>query len=308
MFGSSPAGDVDEIKHLPSSVFTPNTSIDSPGYVSYSKGDRHFQRGGSKSNYASQKFSPRCGSQNSSYIQQTPDNQRSKQKFSLGEFFTPEQGGHGYKKRSPHSGPSGGRRDYFNDTSPSPGMPKRSGGRRKPNTSPLVQACAKIVEESQSPPVFCLTSARDFPPMDQDKSSFDRVFSSNSCDTKASRVINFSCPDTDHSTSDTVSKSSEMKVHRSGGKPSPASQNQNSSSKVKQSYSSTSGVTKQSLTNSSTPRRITPTFVKGDNSQPQNSAFLVPIEEKSAPKKTVICDTPKLEDIHTLEEARKLLL
>ena len=295
LFGSSPAGDVDDIKYLPTSVFTPNTSIDSPGYNSYSKNDRQSQRGGSKSNYVSQKFSPRCGSQNSSFNQQTPDHQRSKQKISLGEFlYTPDQGSHGYKKRSPHSGPSGGRRDYFSETSPTPGMPRRSGGRKKPNTSPspLLQTSpfvrtgsSRQEVETQLPPVFCLASNSDFPPMDSDKRSFDRVFS-NTCDTKASRVINFSCPENDQDRSDTksnehgnldshdsISKRTDVKLKSNYRKLSPAIQNQTSTPKPKQINP------RYSQANKSGPRRITPTFIKGDNSVPQNSAFLVPVEE-----------------------------
>ena len=302
LFGSSPAGDVDDVKYLPTSVFTPNTSIDSPGYNSYSKNDRQSQRGGSKSHYASQKFSPRCGSQNSSsYNQQTPDNQRSKQKFSLGEFlYTPDQGGHGHKKRSPHSGPAGGRRDYFSETSPTPGMPRRSGGRKKPSTSPspLLQTSPLVrtgssrhEKENQAPPVFCLASNNDFPPMD-DKSPFDRVFS-NTCDTKASRVINFSHPENDADRSDTqsneqasfdsrdcVSKRTEANLKGNYRKVSPVVQNQTSTPKPKQINPRHSQANK-----SGGPRRITPTFVKGDNSVQQNSAFLVAVEESPTPKR-----------------------
>ena len=299
LFGASPAGDIDEIKNLPSSVFTPDTSIDSPGYVSYNKNERHNHRQGSRSDYASQKFSPRCGSQNSSYAQ-TPDHQRSKQKFSLGEFFcTPDQGGHGYKKRSPHSS---GRRDYFAETSPSPGMSRRSGGRKKQNTSPLVQTKSARCEEEPAP-VFCLASNSDFPSMSQDRRSFDRVFST--CDIKTSRVINFSSPDSERTASDSSSKSAEMKLKGSYRKLSPAPINQTSTPKPRHNNSGTS-VPRQSSSGKSGPRRITPTFVKGESSQPQNAAFLVPIEE-SSDKKT--CEVlPNTEKLGGLQEQKDLFV
>ena len=322
LFGSSPAGDVDEVKYLPTSVFTPNTSIDSPGYATYSKNERQSQRGSSKSNYASQKFSPRCGSQSaSSYSQQTPDHQRSKQKFSLGEFlYTPDQGSHGHKKRSPHSGPPSGRRDYFSETSPTPGMPRRSGGRKKPSTSPspLLQTSplvrtrsGKPELETQAPPVFCLASDNDFPPMDNDKGAFDRVFS-KTCDTKASRVINFSRPENDQERTtpsteqagfdsrDSFSKRTEANLKGNFRKLSPVVQNQTSTPKPKQINP------KYIQANKPGPRRITPTFVKGDNSVPQNSAFLVAVEESPAPKRLAVTKTDSVNHNQTADQVVSL--
>ena len=311
LFGASPAGDVDDIKNLPSSVFTPDTSIDSPGYVSYNKTDRHNQRLGSRSDYGSQKYSPRCGSQNTSYVQQTPDQQRSKQKFSLGEFFcTPDHGGHGYKKRSPHSS---GRRDYYPETSPSPGMSRRSGGRKKQNTSPLVQTKSARSEE-ETAPVFCLTSSSDFPPMVQDKRSFDRVFSN--CDAKTSRVINFSCPDSERTCSDKMSKSTEAKLKGSYRKLSPVTKTQtsttpkprhsNSSTHAPRHSNSNTPIPTNSNSGKQAPRRITPTFVKGEVSQPQNAAFLVPIEEASSSKKNGD-NQPNTEIVRGFEDQQNFL-
>ena len=280
LFGASPAGDGDDFRNLPTSVFSPNTSLDSPGNVQINhRGDR---KGNFKNNYASQKFSPQCGnqryasqknspqcgSQRSPYPQVTPE-QRSKQKFSLGEFMnTPDQSNNatGWKRKSPHSG---NKKDFTSDISPSlaSNQGRKSGGKKRHSYSPLVQNITpNIKEEKVSAPIFSLTSSNDFPPMGQTsgenkgkKGNNRRSLDSNlqtyqSSDTKTSRVINFS-----NSDSNTLTKFQRDRL---------------------QEIKRISPVTVQTSTPG--PRRITPTVVKADNSMPQNSAFLVPIEENES--------------------------
>ena len=264
LFGASPAAD-DDLRNLPSSVFSPNTSLESPGVVHTSKGDRHSSRG--LGNFYGQKYSPQCGSQRGSHNQQTPD-QRSRHKLSLGEFLvTPEQNNNAssnWKKKSPHSG---GKKELSIDNSYSHG--RKSGGKKRHSYSPLVQNSAvdNVSNNcsSDTSHVFSLTSSSDFPPMGSNKPSrsnkpnrrsLDSNFGpsiSNTCDTsKTSRVINFS---------NTCDNSAVTKYAQERLKD------------VKR----TSPVTVQT----STPnvRRITPTVVKVESSVQQNSAFLVPIDE-----------------------------
>ncbi|XP_053394864.1 codanin-1-like [Mercenaria mercenaria] len=283
LFGASPAGDVDELRNLPASVFSPNTSLDSPGNVQINqKGDRSYGKGNFRSNYASQKFSPQCGSQRytgqkcspqcgsqrSPYSQVTPE-QRSKQKFSLGEFMnTPDQSNNanGWKRKSPHSS---SKKDFTFEISPSPSLNqgRKSGGKKRHSYSPLVQnVTPNFKEENKSAPVFSLTNANDFPPMgnttseNQGKKNNNRrsldssIQTCQSSDAKISRVINFS--NSESSTLTTFQRDRLQEVKR------------------------LSPVTVQTSTPG--PRRITPTVVKADNSVPQNSAFLVPIEENES--------------------------
>ncbi|XP_060596823.1 codanin-1-like isoform X2 [Ruditapes philippinarum] len=312
LFGASPVGDVDDFRNLPTSVFSPNTSLDSPGNIQPNqKVDKNYGKGNFKNSYASQKFSPQCGnqryanqknspqcgSQRSPYSQVTPE-QRSKQKFSLGEFMnTPDQSNNatGWKRKSPHSG---NKKDFSCDISPSPatGQGRKSGGKKRHSFSPLVQNMTpNITEEKVSAPIFSLTSSNDFPPMGQascenkgKKNNNRRSLDSNiqtyqSNDTKTSRVINFS-----NGESNTLTKFQRDRL---------------------QEVKRVSPVTVQTSTPG--PRRITPTVVKADNSMPQNSAFLVPIEENESAwqsnSATNLQNSGVSETSHLSKEERELL-
>lgn len=293
LFGASPAGDSDDLHSLPVSVFSPNTSLDSPGNVQINqKCERHNGKGHLKSGNASQKCSPRCGSQRSPYSQITPE-QRSKQKFSLGEFMnTPDRAinANGWKRKSPHSG---NKKENVTDISPSfPGShSRRSGGKKRlvPNHTPI------HTHDKLEAPVFSLTNANDFPPMGQKasetgnkKTQNNRLIDSNmgiqsykSSDTKASRVIIFSNSESNSLTTFPRDMSQEHSL-----------------------------VTVPSAIPG--PRRITPTVLKTDNSMPQNTAFLVPIEEhKATTKSSVKCDSsesvPGTASSHLSREERVLL-
>ncbi|KAL4239001.1 Codanin-1 C-terminus [Mactra antiquata] len=263
LFGANPCNDED-YRNLPASVFSPNTSTDSPGCNYHnSKPDRHGGRGNHRQNYSGQKNSPQCGSQRSSpHLQQTPE-QRSKQKLSLGEFMhTPNQNNSAeWKRKSPHSG---SRKEFSIDCSPSPvsNQGRKSSGKKRQSYSPLVQNITPNQSyERKEPPVFSLTSTSDFPPMNEkigpkrnnNRRSLDSIIpSSKSDDGKISRVINFS-----NNESHKVAKSQKDRL-----------QEVRRISPVTVQYSNNPG-----------PRRITPTVVRTDNSVSQNSAFLVPIEE-----------------------------
>ncbi|XP_052767400.1 codanin-1-like [Mya arenaria] len=286
LFGASPAGDADDFHNLPASVFSPNTSIDSPGHFNpvNQKGDRNHGKG-----YRGQKASPQCGSQRSGYSQQTPE-QRSKQKLSLAEFITPEQGGQSWKKKSPHSG---NRRELSCSMDNTPTnfatQGRKSGGKKRHSYSPLVQ---NSVTPSESPaPVFCLTNSSDFPPMGGEgkhsKKNNRRSLDSNlpvseNCDNKTSRVINFS----------------NTKLEQSSGIGKFARDRLQEVKRI-------SPVTIQ--TNNSGPRRITPTLVKTDNSVQQNSAFLGPIDENEKPNPVFQSSTEVPSSSDVLQEERKLL-
>lgn len=275
LFGASPATDKDEdLRALPSSVFSPNTSLDSPGNSHFNvRADKHFTKGGFHGNHGNQKCSPQCGSHQRPN-QQTPE-QRSKQRLSLAEFMvTPEQGNNlsnNWRKKSPHSG---GKKEFSIDITPSSGFQsgRKSAGKKRHSYSPLVQN--NLLENSSNncnagsavAPVFSLSSSNDFPPMcsrnvgrkgTQNRRSLDSNLSAvkpNACDIKTSRVINFS----NNNSCDTnvVGKYAQERLKD-----------------VKR----ISPVTIQNSTLS--VRRITPTLVKADNSVTQNSAFLVPINE-----------------------------
>lgn len=275
LFGASPAGLDDDFRALPSSVFSPDTSIDSPGTGHIGgRGERHG-RGNFRGNYSSQKCSPQCGSQRSLHSQQTPE-QRSKQKFSLAEFmFTPDQcnnTSNSWKKKSPHSA---GKKEFSIDNTPSPAFNqgRKSGGKKRHSYSPLIQNNVQDntsnncnQDRNSGAPVFSLSSSSDFPPMcstsSQKKGRLNRrsldsnlcSVKTSDCDIKTSRVINFSNNNNCDSTALTRYAQERLKDVK---RVSPLTV-----------QSSTTGV-----------RRITPTLLKADNSTLQNSAFLVPIDE-----------------------------
>lgn len=159
LFGASPSGDVVDLRNLPTSVFSPNASLESPGYFHLNqKSDRNHGKGNSRSNYNNQKYSPQCGSQRyanqknspqcgsqrSPYSQVTPE-QRSKQKFSLGEFInTPDQSNNasGWKRKSPHS-------SCNREVSPAVNQGRKSGGKKRHSCSPLVQNVTPSVKEEK---------------------------------------------------------------------------------------------------------------------------------------------------------------
>ena len=315
LFGASPAGDSEDVQCLPSSVFSPNVSLDSPGLISQ-KGDKgHGKR---RSGYSYQKASPQCGSQRSPYTHQTPDHQRSKQKLSLGEFIvTPDHSAssQNWKKKSPHSG---GRREMSFDSSPSGSHNHRSSGRRKQSNSPLVlnYNCNNDSKQSPTTPVFSLSSTNDFPPVssgEMDKNSNNLSFSdartklgtgskieNNSkktpvssdnstkfvpaCDSKISREINFCKPE---------SERLEFASNRIHDAKKAIIIPENKKEKT-----------------ASAPRRITPTIVKGDQSVVQNTVFMVPILEADIcdAKSSMFVQSAVVNDKYsTLEEERELL-
>lgn len=274
LFGNSPAVD-DDLHSLPSSVFSPNTSIETESPGVRQGGGRNFSRGNCHGNYASQKFSPQCGSNQrpTQYHQQTPEQQRSKQKFSLAEFmFTPDQSNNSnnWRKKSPHSS---GKKDLSVGSS---SHGRRSGGKKRHSYSPLVQNssqdnvsnnCASVTDNA---PVFSLASSNDFPPMgsgkidkkgrDKRRSLDSNLYLANAqqstCDnTRTSREINFS----NNSNCDTgISRYAQHRLNE---------------------LKRLSPVT---VPNTPNVRRITPVLIKADNSVPQNPAFLQPIEGEEA--------------------------
>ncbi|XP_052272332.1 codanin-1-like isoform X2 [Dreissena polymorpha] len=293
LFGASPAGDADELNILPTSVFSPNNSIDSPGFANINqKGDRSHGKQFRGQN-CSQKASPQCGSGRSSHNQQTPES-RSKQKISLGEFMvTPEQGNSStiWRKKSPHS--AGHKKEFSLEAMPSPAgnSGRRSGGKKRHSFSPLVQSSHQP-NVSQAP-VFCLNNSNDFPPMggsgnktSNNRRSLDSNIPpalTNNCDNlRATRVINFSNNYNSNGEVMAIGKFARDRL---------------------QEIRRTSPVTVQS--NSGT-RRITPTQVKGDNFVQQNSAFLVPIDENEKPL-VIAFKVEKNQVTDTLHEERELL-
>jgi hypothetical protein len=174
---------------------------------------------------------------------------------------------HQRKRKSPHST---GKKEYQLEISPTPlySHGKKSGGKKRHSYSPLVQNGTPIhIPEKQEAPVFSLTSTNDFPPMGQNssvkeskknlnrRSSDSNIQSYQSCDTKISRVINFSNNESNALAKLPKNKLVDVKKLSPVTVPSPG------------------------------PRRITPTVVRTDNSVMQNSAFLVPIEENDSNEK-----------------------
>ena len=299
LFGASPAGDADELTGLPISVFSPNTSIESPGNFGANvnqKGDRNFGKG-FRGNSQNSKSSPQCGTQRGSYTQQTPE-QRSKQKLSLAEFIvTPDQGSvagsQSWKKKSPHSvNRNNNNVSGSGDNTPNSGyfQGRKSGGKKRQSFSPLVQNRFSPCESSA--PVFSLSNSNDFPPMSgnisskrSNRRSLDsnlNINTQNSDTSKTSRVINFSNSDFD--TTNVIGKFAKDRLKE-----------------IKR----VSPVTVEAK--SLGPRRIHPTLIQADNTCPQNDAFLVPISEHEK-QDPVFKNCVEIEcNTKSLQEERKLL-
>ncbi|XP_076098062.1 codanin-1-like [Mytilus galloprovincialis] len=146
LFGASPGDGLEDIKSSSASVFSPNVSFDSPSYLGSNKHSSDVKQKGRSSLGGS-------SSKNVHNAKYQSDAHKSKQKFSLGEFISPEVT---KKKNSPYSSSS---KNRSIDNSPSPAITQRSGGRRKHSLDP------NDLHQKSPAPVFSLASVSDFPPM-----------------------------------------------------------------------------------------------------------------------------------------------
>lgn len=144
LFGASPGDGLEDITSTSASVFSPNASFDSPSYLGSNKQNLDSKPKG-RSSFG--------GSSNRNQHSKYQNDNKSKKKFSLGEFISPEVT---KKKNSPYSS---GNKNKLTDNSPSPAITQRSGGRRKHSLDP------NELRQKSPAPIFSLNSVSDFPPM-----------------------------------------------------------------------------------------------------------------------------------------------
>lgn len=150
LFGDSPLA-------LETKDFSPNSSFDSPhSNKSIFRGNKVSQ---SKNNATPSRLSP------SNPAAETSDNQRGRQRISLGEFLLTPDSSH--QRRSPHSS---GQKDRHKPDDRSPNALRRSSGKKRQQgygasklaeSTPHGYGSSKLVEST--PPIFSLNSISDFP-------------------------------------------------------------------------------------------------------------------------------------------------
>lgn len=168
LFSASPGDILDDIKATSGSMFSPNTSVESP-YLNNSRNSTNSSFNEKSGRYKgnkgcnNQKTTPGGSQRQSPQYGNKPghDHHRSKHKFSLGEFLTTPENYVSPNQRKKNSPYSSGRRDapFENSPSPSPSVTRRSGGKKR-------HSLPKYDPKNSSPtsgPVFSLSNASDFP-------------------------------------------------------------------------------------------------------------------------------------------------